>query len=215
MIYTYYITYMETKESEIDLLNTGKETSLLLLQSQLQPHFIFNSLNSIHSLIFVSPQKAQDMLLSLSDFLRISLDHKDKGLVSLEEELHFIDTYLKIEQIRFEDRLKIVWDIDKALFKSRIPNMLLQPLFENAIKHGLNKITSSFSISVKIEKNNEAIKITISNPCLSNTKITDGNGLSNLKKRLSIQYGRKDLLQISTVSNQFTIQIIVPQYERK
>jgi two-component system, LytTR family, sensor kinase len=125
----------EKKAREAKLENIVKETELRLLRSQINPHFLFNSLNSISSLTITDPEKARDMIVKLSEFMRYALSRKDEQLVTLRSELENLRLYLEIEKIRFGDRLTIDELIEEDCLDFRIPVLLLQPLYENAIKH--------------------------------------------------------------------------------
>jgi LytS/YehU family sensor histidine kinase len=133
----------ERKGAELQLL--AQESELKALRAQLNPHFLFNSLNSISALTAVDPSRAREMCVLLSDFLRRSLGLGERRLVALREELDLARTYLAIEQIRFGARLKLAWTLDPAAEPALLPTLLLQPLVENAIKHGIAALPKAAS----------------------------------------------------------------------
>ncbi len=208
---SYYDNYKNNLDT-IDLMQTtDKEQQLIVLKSQLQPHFLFNSLNAIQALIQYDAQKSQEMIVLLSAYLRKTLDKSEKGLVSLKDELEHTNNYLDIEKIRFGSRLQTAWDIDENAKLALLPDMLLQPLFENAIKHGLSTVIGDFKISISCKIENQQLLIYISNPKENATSYIDGVGLQNLKRRLAIYYGKKDLVLIKSELQVFEIQLKIPQ----
>jgi len=133
----YYEDLQEKLTVEADLQSLVQQAELNALKSQINPHFLFNSLNSISSLTITNPDDAQEMVIKLSDFLRYSLGHDKNEMTSLEEEIKNLNRYLDIEKVRFGKRLKFVSKISENCSEIRIPNMILQPLIENSIKHGV------------------------------------------------------------------------------
>lgn len=189
-----------------------KEAELFKLRQQLQPHFLYNSLNSISALIQVSPERAQDMIGKLSDFLRSSVKRESEETVPLEEELRFIRSYLSIESVRFGDRLDVVFEQDDAEH-SKIPPFLLQPLIENAIKFGLYGNTGKVRISIKISGTSSQLTISISNPYDPDIQPPKGTGfgLKGVKRRLYLLYARNDLLITQKDGKNFTTILKIPQ----
>ncbi|MCD4769920.1 MAG: histidine kinase, partial [Bacteroidales bacterium] len=120
---------------EANLEKLLKETELMMLRSQINPHFLFNSLNSISSLTITNPEKAREMVIKLSDFMRYALSQKEDRIVPLKTELENMNLYLEIEKVRFGEKLVLKESVEEATLKVRVPNMILQPLYENAIKH--------------------------------------------------------------------------------
>ena len=189
-----------------------KEAELFKLRNQLQPHFLYNSLNSINALILTNPEKAQVMVGKLSDFLRHSVKRELEELQTLEDELSYLQSYLEIESIRFGDRLQI--GIEKLYSGvQNLPAFLLQPIIENAIKFGVYGTTGTIKISIKIELKDSLLIFTIVNP-YDNTMNKSGGtgfGLSAIRRRLYLMYGRTDLLETIRDENTFTTILKIPQ----
>ena len=188
------------------------------LRQQLQPHFLFNSLNSINALIGLKPQEARVMVQQLSDFLRGTLKKEENSWVSLEEELQHLQLYLEIEKVRFGHRLSTKIKDDGNCKKCLLPAMLLQPIVENAIKFGLYDTIEDITISIetKLEENN--LIITVKNPFDLETNLPrqgTGFGLSSVQRRLYLLFARNDLLQTSTNENLFITTIKIPQLHDK
>jgi two-component system LytT family sensor kinase len=212
-LYIYYNSFKEklTKESALKAL--VKETELSLLKSQLNPHFIFNSLNSISSLTITDPGKAQEMVIKLSSFLRYALEQNANKLIPLGEELENCMLYLEIEKTRFGSKLLFEKEISEEGKIALVPNMILQPLLENAIKYGVCESTSPVTISLKCEKENaNYFHICISNTFDSNNIVKKGQGIGikNVKERLYLVFGKKDLIKISGSDNLFSVNLYIP-----
>jgi LytS/YehU family sensor histidine kinase len=201
---------MENRKRDAEQL--AKEAELYKLRQQLQPHFLFNSLNSINALIVSAPQQARTMILQLSDFLRGTMKKEERQWISLEEELEHLQLYLDIEKVRFGHRLST--SIKNQTSGMKLPAMLLQPVVENAIKFGLYDTTEDIQINIVAVKEEEQLLISISNPFdidgVSPQKGL-GFGLSSIRRRLYLLFGRKDLLKIETKGNLFITKIIIPQ----
>jgi two-component system LytT family sensor kinase len=195
-----------------------KEKSLYeitILKQQLQPHFLFNSLNSINSLIQIEPIKAQEMTNKLSDFFRLSLKNQQKKLIPLSDELSFIKAYLEIEQIRFEDRLTINYTIEEESLNKEIPSLLTQPLIENCIKHGVYETLGKVEITINCKIHNEKLLINITNTCEENNYSLEkkGNsfGLHSVQKRLFLTYGIDHLMSYQRTEHLFSVTLQIPQ----
>jgi two-component system LytT family sensor kinase len=200
----------EKRKSESEQLM--KEAELTKLRQQLQPHFLFNSLNSINALIATKPVEARKMTQQLSDFLRGTLK-KDDQLVKLSEELEHLKLYLDIEKVRFGHRLNIEFNIHPESVDYKLPALLLQPIVENAIKFGLYDITDDVKISIATKVNNSLLQIEIKNPFDSETNKTKqgvGFGLSSVQRRLYLLYMRQDLLQTNQAENIFITTLKIP-----
>lgn len=184
------------------------------IQEQFRPHFIFNSLNSISALVVYDPEKAREMIYHLSDFLRASVVREDERFHSLKEELHFLNLYLSIEKVRFEDRLTVEIPEIKNSEAVRIPVLILQPILENAIKFGIYGTTGAVSIKIELEENEEYIRINITNPFESESSDASkgkGYGVKSIRKKMFILYHRNDLVEITQHENLFTFQLTIPQ----
>lgn len=188
-----------TKLRERELKNSQLEAKLAqaqlqVLKMQIHPHFLFNTLNAISALIRKDPEAGDKMITHLSDLLRITLDNAGEQEVPLIKELELLNPYLEIERTRFSDRLVIVTDIDPETKSAKVPNLLLQPLVENAIKHGIGPRSSGGTIEISAKKENGRLLITIKDdgpgiPEDNLKKIKEGIGLSNTKARLKQLYG--------------------------
>ncbi len=196
IIYTYYYV-KEVKKAE---KRQGKlETQLVntrmkMLSSQLQPHFLFNTLNSIAVLTDIDAGKAKDTIADLSDFLREILYDNDTNKIPLEKELRILEFYLNIIKVRFSDHLKIEKDIDQSLLSKKVPALLLQPLLENSIKHGFDYNHTDLIIFVKIYTEENALTIKVENNGAPVTAghtvlLKRGMGLANINDRLANLYG--------------------------
>lgn len=195
----YYEDLQEKLKVEAQLQKLVNEAELSALKSQINPHFLFNSLNSISSLTITNPDKAQEMVIKLSDFLRYTLSHDKDEKASLKEEFSNLQRYLDIEKIRFGHRLNFSTSIPEECKDFEIPNMILQPLIENAIKHGVYDSTEEVLVELICNYNDENVVIEIRNEYDPDSvkKKGQGIGLKNIRKRLQIIYKRQDLFEIS------------------
>jgi len=210
----YYNDIQEKIRQEAHLNTLLKEIELSALKNQINPHFLFNSLNSISSLTMSSPQKAQEMIIQLSDYLRYSLSNNDRQIATLETELENIKLYLEIEKIRFGKRLHFIFDGDETTLASQIPVMILQPLFENAIKHGVYESTETITIKLSCQLKNNYLSSTLTNDFDATAKPTKGEGigLKNTQQRLFLIYKQRDLFTIAKTETTFTVNIKFPQH---
>ncbi len=190
-----------------------KEAELFKLRQQLQPHFLYNSLNAIAALVITAPDKAGEMISRLADFLRTAVRQGRNELASLVEELDYLRQYLWIEAARFGDRLNIEWTIAQGIENSRMPPFLLQPLMENAIRFGVYGRTGAVTVSISITVENGILRITITNPYDPSMKASSGTGfgLEGIRRRLYLVYARQDLLQTSEADGHFTTTLLIPQ----
>jgi two-component system LytT family sensor kinase len=209
----YYKALQEKKLNETQLSLLVRESELNVLRSQMNPHFLFNSLNSISSLTLSNPGKAREMIIQLSDFLRYALKYGQRDETTFADELKNIELYLNIEKTRFEDKLVFEKKIEDICLNAKVPNMILQPLVENAIKHGVYESTEPVVITMSCKGTGEYIEIRLKNNYDPSGKSRTGAGLGlkNVENRLQLIYGRKDLLKINKQDNLFEVIIIVPQ----
>ncbi len=203
----------EKNAKEARLESLVKETELKMLRSQINPHFLFNSLNSISSLTITDPEKARDMVVKLSEFMRYALARKDELPVSLQSELDNLRLYLDIEKVRFGDKLTIEEQIEPQCLDFKIPVMLLQPLIENAVKHGVYESTETVKIYTKAQIIDDYIEIIIRNnydtePSL---KKGTGTGLLNVSRRLELFYGNKASFKTSKENGIYTVTLYIPR----
>jgi two-component system LytT family sensor kinase len=209
----FYQNFREKLVKESELTTLIKESELTSLKSQINPHFIYNSLNSISSLTIISPDKAREMVIKLSEFLRYSISQKDEQMTTLREELLNIGRYLDIEKIRFGDRLIVLENIDDQCMDKRLPGLILQPLVENAVKYGVYESIESTEIEIVTSCNAEALKVKIRNNYDPDfvSKRGEGIGLNNIRSRLGIIYRNDNLVTINKTGNIFEVIIIFPQ----
>ncbi len=209
----YYQSFKEKVLNEGKLLSLVKEAELHALKSQINPHFLFNSLNSISSLTMSDPAKAQEMVINLSQLMRYSLKHDQNEKVTFKQEVENNKLYMQIEKVRFGSKLNPVFEIDDNCLKAEIPNMILQPLYENAIKYGVYEATEPVEIKTTAKCNDEFLQITISNSYDANvqSKKGEGIGLRNIRDRLQIIFGNPYLLKLQDNKKEFTVTLTIPQ----
>jgi two-component system LytT family sensor kinase len=183
-------TLLENSRLEIEL----NQTKLQILKSQLQPHFLFNALNSVVSVIDENKSKAQEMLVNLSDILRTTLNSNFRELAPLEKEIEYIKTYLSIEKIRYEDQLDCDIFIDKKVAKLNVPNLILQPIVENAIKHGFKGIQRTLKLVISADFDEKVVIVKNNGAPLSIRQ--QNHGIKNVSERLSIFYPGRDSFKL-------------------
>lgn len=189
-------TQMEISKVE-NLISLLKYSELKALQSQINPHFLFNVLNTMTSLIRTNPEKAREVTIDLSNYLRYNLDNNVKS-VELIKELNQVDTYIKIEKVRFGDKLNIIYDVDESLYNFQIPSLIIQPLVENSIKHGILKKRDNGCVKIIIKKIGKDIEVIIEDDGIGieqtiidnlDKQIKENIGLKNVHQRLKLLYG--------------------------
>ncbi|MBK7500847.1 MAG: histidine kinase [Ignavibacteriales bacterium] len=207
----YYSEFQERTVKETELKNLVTEAELRSLKFQINPHFIFNSLNSMSALTEIDPKKAKQMIIKLADFLRYTLANNDRQQNTLNEELKNIKLYLDIEKIRFDDKFIYVEELHEECGKTEIPSMILQPLFENAIKHAVYETLDAVTIKLTCSKQDDFLKITLCNNFEGEShKKGAGVGLKNIKDRLSLIYQQDNLMEIKKESGKFIVNIFIP-----
>lgn len=202
----------DNRQKEIEKL--AKDAELFKLRQQLQPHFLFNSLNSVNALIGSQPEKARHMIQQLSDFLRGTLKKEEHQWHSLQEEMQYLQLYLDIEKVRFGHRLLTVIEVDEIATQCNLPALLLQPVVENAIKFGLYDTTGEVCITIQAIQHNSNLHLTVQNPYDAETALPvkgTGFGLASVQRRLFLLFGRNDLLKTDTAENSFITTITIPQ----
>jgi hypothetical protein len=198
----YFIyNYFERYNKSLKLEATVKEIELNNLKAQLNPHFIFNAMNSIRALIDENPSKSKQAITQLSNILRNSLLTEKKGLTKFEDELKIVKDYLSLESIRFEERLKTEYDIAPGSSDFWVPPFMIQTLVENGIKHGISHLTAGGTISVKTVIIDDELKIQIVNSGHYVNGRKGGLGLSNTAQRLKLLYGDAAYLKIANEKN--------------
>lgn len=197
-----------------DALKLAREAELASLQQKLQPHFLFNSLNSISSLAGTKPEAARKMIQQLSDFLRGTIKQDDQQLVTFEEEVKHLELYLEIEKVRFGYRLKTEMNYEPAINTCMLPSLLLQPLVENAIKFGLYDTVGEITIRIEVKRLNDQLIISIENPFdpeTSQPRKGTGFGLNSVQRRLYLLYARNDLMTTGQIEKVFKTEVKIPQ----
>ncbi len=217
LISVVWYTWQDQKEKDDrkqDMEKLAREAELFKLRHQLQPHFLFNSLNSINALIASKPLEARKMVLQLSDFLRGTIKKEEHQWVSLKEELQYLQLYLDIEKVRFGNRLSTLIEIDPTSETLQLPVLLLQPIMENAIKFGLYDTTGQIEIKLSAWKEENYLVIKVINPFDPETSAPaqgTGFGLQSIKRRLYLLFARNDLLTTNVNDTIFTTTVKIPQ----
>jgi two-component system LytT family sensor kinase len=198
---SYHQSFREGELRKSQLESQLATARLEALQSQLQPHFLFNTLHSISSLMLTDVAAADQMMSLLSDLLRMSLATKGSQVTTLRDELQFVDTYLEIETIRFEERLTVLRDISPDTLDAVVPHLLLQPLVENAVRHGVARLSSGGQIRIASSRNGRDLylRVTDNGPGFADSgQIPSGAGLGlkATQERLSTLYGTNQAMDI-------------------
>lgn len=222
LVLVYYLAssaqkLQERTRQEEQLKNLVRETELNMLKSQINPHFLFNSLNSISSLTMSSPDEARDMIIRLSDFLRYSLKHRENAYVPLKEELGRMKDYLSIEKIRFGEKLRYVFNVNGVCEDFPVPTMIFQPLFENAIRHSVYESTEPVTIRFECFPEPGVMRMVVSNdydPTFPARKGT-GVGLQNVRQRIDLAYEGKGTVHWKGTDGKFEVTLIFPRISSK
>jgi two-component system LytT family sensor kinase len=209
----YNLRLKERIKRENELESLAREAEFNLLKAQTNPHFLFNSLNSIHALCLTRPQEASEMILELADFFRFSLKQNAMDNLRLSDEIDNIQRYLSIEKIRFGPKLNFDFSFETDCLDSMVPSMVLQPLYENAVKHGLYSGVEQLQISTTGTMRNNALELSIQNNLGGKRAQSVGNhsGLENIRKRLHHQFGSGQLLTTTFTEESFHVQLTLPQ----
>ena len=212
----YVIITMETSQkaeqraTEARVL--ARDSELRALKAQINPHFIFNSLHSISALTSIDPGKARDMCISLADFLRATLGMGEKTSIALSEELDLVHRYLTVEKVRFGSRLRMEDSVDEAALNCIIPPLLLQPLVENAIVHGIAHLPEGGWIKLQAHAEEGSLTISVENNFDPDykSKRKSGIGLANVRERVETRYGKSGTFTAKAENNQFRVAITLP-----
>lgn len=217
ILFYYIVVYYKSIEEQIlnesKLQQSLKEAQLDLLKSQINPHFLFNSLNSISSLTITSPEKAQEMTIRFSEFLRYNLSLKDNRFSTFEKEIENIHRYLEIEKCRFGEKLQYVFNISEICLKVDFPVMILQPLYENAVKHGVSSSTDEVKIETNCQCDENYLNISIKNnfDIDAVSKRGTGLGMNNIRERLRIIYQENHRFESIKTETSFEVKISIPK----
>jgi len=209
------IAWRESRDAEkqaLDLRFHAQEAELRALRAQINPHFLFNSLNSISALTSTDAQSARTMTILLADFLRRSLALGARQFVPLEEELGLAQSFLAIEQVRFGERLSLDLQIQEDARRSKVPPLLLQPLVENAVNHGIAHLLRGGTVAVKASRSRSRLKLTVENPCDPDRPHRKGHGigLDNVRSRLKALYGPEARVDIDSNPAMYRIELSFP-----
>lgn len=209
-VYFTFHFFQRTKEQEVNNLQitaSHNEIELKNLRSQLNPHFLFNSLNSIRALVDIEPNLAKDNITKLSNLLRKSLVLGSEQLVSLEEELNVVQDYLDLEKVRFEERLLVHQELDYRMQNIKIPPFILQTLVENALKHGISKLIDGGEVWIRTLESEMYYTIEVENTgkLVPSTKNSTGIGISNTVRRLELQYKDRSHFELVQSENNTVI----------
>ncbi len=197
-IYYLMLFYRQARQAE----QAALQAELKALRAQINPHFLFNALNSIAALIRARPDEAEAVTESLADLFRYSLRASKQPLVTLEDELESVKLYLAIEKVRFRERLRVAIDVPEKLLKASVPSLLLQPLVENAIKHGASKVEGNFFIHLSATETEKQIELIVHDSgngfdlSLGEAMFKKGTGLQNVRERLSLLFPNRSKLVI-------------------
>jgi two-component system LytT family sensor kinase len=209
--YTLKVRNAQLMQERLQTRVIGAE--LQALKMQLQPHFLFNTLHTISNLAATDSRKAQVMIARLGELLRISLEHVSSESVPLRRELEFLSSYLEIERTRFEERLKVEIDVDSQAMNAEVPNMILQPLVENSIRHGISRKVDGGLITIRAHRQSNRIQIEVSDDggdLTSEVHAGMGIGLSNTQARLQQSYGMDYRFEINSTKTGTTVLIDIP-----
>jgi two-component system, LytTR family, sensor kinase len=196
-VYDFYLQTQKQKQKEKELMQAAYNSEVNALKAQIQPHFLFNTLNSISASVPKEMEHTRELIAKLADTFRYSLHASEQEWISLEQELDFTKTTLQLEKERLKKRLEVFFDVDESLMLIKVPPMLLQPITENAIKHGIAPSVQGGTITIAVKKNNDKVKISVSNTgenyngILNDTIFNKGIGLRNTNLRLEKLFGEK------------------------
>lgn len=212
----YIQNFREQTQRESEVKTLVRDAELNWLKHQINPHFLFNSLNSISSLTMSNPEKAQEMVIRLSDLLRYSLKQSSQSLVTINDEISNCIKYLDIEKVRFGKRLNYSINASDDVMAFQVPAMILQPLFENAIKHGIASTAEPGEVNAIFKSYQNSLKIIITNTMSEDNQKAKGMGvgLVNIARRLSLLYGMNDLIQARSDENRYTVEVTIPKLNR-
>lgn len=215
LLYYFYHYLQKSRRQELDTLKLEalvRELELKTIKSHINPHFIFNALNSIRALIDEEPRRAREAVTHLSNILRSSMQAQKLETVPFEKELNIVKDYLALEYIRFEDRLKIEYNIDSSTLALPVPPMMLQTLVENAIKHGVGKRVDGGVVKVSsgLAAGHHELTVKNSGSLANGIQHSDGFGLASTRSRLLILFGEKALFEITQQHDLVVARIVIP-----
>jgi two-component system, LytTR family, sensor kinase len=211
-LFNFIENYKKEEIKNLRLEASKTEIELNVLKSQLNPHFMFNAMNSIRALVDENPTKAKDAITQLSNILRSTLLMGRKQLVSLDEEMALVKDYLELETTRYEERLNVEYSIDPQLLTFQVPPLIIQTLVENSIKHGISKLIKGGKVRVEAKKTNGDLLVNIINSGqLIVAESETGIGIKNIRQRLALIYGDKASFNLKNLDkNNVIAEIIIP-----
>ena len=211
-IYAVVLRYFYIQQQWKLNLQAQSRAEIQALKARIRPHFLFNSMNTIASLISFMPDKAEKAIEDLADLFRASL--KEQNVHTLETELDITRSYLDIEKLRLGERLQIEWDVDNSLIDEEIPALSLQPLAENAIYHGIEPLPDGGNIRISAQRVDEHLKLEVSNPSSATAGLTHSSGnkmaQDNIKQRLRLAYGNDARFNINATNRNYTVTLEIP-----
>lgn len=202
----------EAQERAVESIARAREAELSALKAQINPHFLYNSLNSISALTSIDPSRAREMCVALADFLRLTLGMGEKRVIPLDEEVSLLEKYCAIEKVRFGNRLTVKTEIEDDAKSCLLPPLLLQPLFENAVVHGIAQMPEGGWIRLKAARNTGRLSLTVENswdPEAGSSR-RNGVGLKNVQRRLEARYGNEAQLQAQAEDDVFRVSLVFP-----
>lgn len=190
----------------------AREAELKLLRAQIDPHFLFNSLNSISGLVTTDPREAREMCVRLADFLRRSLRLGERERIPLAEEVALARTYLEIEKVRFGERLRTVVEVKEGAAEAEVPPLLLQPLVENAVRHGVAHLVEGGTVALRASRQGDSLRLVVTNEAdpARPKRRGEGLGLRNVRQRLAVGYGREAALRLEEHDGLFRAEVTLP-----
>jgi two-component system sensor histidine kinase AlgZ len=207
------LRYFWARQEWREKVRTDAESRLQALTARIRPHFLFNALNSVAALVSLRPEQAEQMVEDLGEVFRACLD-QPKASLPLREEIDICKAYLRIEQSRLGDKLKVEWRIPPELMDWQIPRFVLQPLVENAVYHGVSRIKEGGDVLVTGELIEDRLHLQVSNP-LPSTDVprTEGHRIAanNIASRLAMMYGTRGRLEMGIVANRYTSRLLLPR----
>jgi len=205
------ISALETMRAR--LAQASAEAQLASLESRVQPHFLFNTLNSIAALVHDDPARAEKMTTDLAALLRSSLDQQSTPLVPLAEELRIVRTYLEIERVRFGDRLRYRIDVDASAGDARVPRLAVQTLVENSVKYAVSPRREGASIAVRADGDNGRVRVSVQDdgPGFDATSLPDGHGLTLLRSRLSMLFADRATMRVDSRPGETRVTVDIPR----
>lgn len=212
IVYHYVDKNRKDQLDRLKLENTVKELELKTIKSHINPHFIFNSLNSIRALVDENPERARKAITELSNILRSSMKAEKSETVTLEKELNIVEDYLALEHMRFEERLQVQMDIDPDTLGQPVPPMMLQTLVENSIKHGISKLMNGGVVRIVADFKDDHLELLVQNTGQLNSNINeDGFGIKSTQDRLNLMYQGKATFAIRNMdSNMVESKVTMP-----